>query len=308
MKRKLFVILLVMFCLNAKAQQDPIFSNYIWNPLSFNPAIAGSSGYTTMNLTVREQWVGFEGRPRTQAFNVHAPLKNRNRRTGRISLGASILNDNIGPINSTTLQGNFSYRIKVSRYISLNLGLKAEASLWQGKFAGLDLADDPSLATDIRSAFLPNFGFGAYLKSKNYFVGLATPRLIKNEFNNGEANWEQGNQVSHYYLHAGYSHKFDYDLYFKPSIMINYVNNVPIDATLSANFEFDRQLWLGASYRVAQSVTPTVAFKFSNQVKAGYAYEFMVNSLVSHQFGSHELMLTYDFYYPTGRTVSPIFF
>ena len=81
------------------------------------------------------------------------------------------------------------------------------------------------------------------MKTKNYFVGIASPRFIKNEFNDGEANWNQGDQINHYYLHAGYSHKINYDLYFKPSLMINYVNSVPVDATFSTNFEFERQLW-----------------------------------------------------------------
>ncbi|MEM7161617.1 MAG: type IX secretion system membrane protein PorP/SprF [Bacteroidota bacterium] len=305
MKRKLLMTIPIL-CLcvfAAKAQQEPIFSNYIWNPMAFNPAIAGSKSFTTMNLTIREQWVGFEGRPRTQAFNVHTPIKKK-----RIGVGASIINDNIGPINSTTLQGNFAYKFKVQRGVTLALGLKAEASLWQGKFAGLELADDPALANNIRSAFLPNFGFGGLLKSKDYFVGIAAPRLFTNEFNDGDANWNQGEQVRHFYLHGGYTFELKRNYYFKPNIMVNYVQNVPVDATISANFEFENQLWLGASYRAAQSITPTVAYKFNNQIKAGYAYEFMVNNLISHQWGSHELMITYDFYYRTGRVVNPIFF
>ena len=293
----------LIICVQSQAQQEPLFSNYIWNPLSFNPGVAGTSGFMTMNATIREQWVGFEGRPRTQAFNMHTVLKKR-----EFGIGASIINDNIGPINSTTLQGNFAYKLKLDRGVYISLGLKAEASLWQGKFAGLELADDPSFATDIRSAFLPNFGFGAYLKGKKYFAGISVPRFIRNEFNDGEANWNQGDQVHHFYAHGGYSFKLNRDLYFKPSVMMNYVKNVPFDATITTSLEFERQLWIGLGYRVAQSLTPTIAYKFNHQIKAGYAYEYMVNSLAGHQFGSHELLVTYDFFYPKGRVVSPIFF
>ena len=311
--RKLFltVPLLLLLCFTAKGQQEAIFSNYIWNPMSFNPAVAGSKPFSTMNLTVREQWVGFEGRPRVQAFNFHTPLQSQNTRSAKnkqLGIGASLINDKIGPINSTTFQGNFAYRFRIQRGVIMSLGVKAEASLWQGKFAGLELADDPSLANDIRSAFLPNFGLGAYLRSKDYFVGLAAPRLFKNEFNDGNANWNQGDQVSHWYLHAGYSLKMSHKQFFKPSIMINYVKNVPIDATISANFEFQNQLWLGASYRAAQSFSPNLGYRFNSQITAGYSYEFMLNKLVSHQFGTHELMLSYDFFYVEGRTINPITF
>lgn len=288
--------------LEMNAQQEPIFSNYIWNPLSFNPGVAGTKSYMTMNAVVREQWVGFDGRPRTQSFNMHTALRNN-----QLGIGASIINDKLGPINSLTLQGNFSYKIKVDRTTYVSLGIKSEVSLWQGKFVDLDLADDPSLANNVRSAFLPNFGTGAYLKAKKYFFGIAAPRVLNNEFNDG-LDWDQGRQVAHFYAHGGYTHALDRDIMFKPSFMLNYVKNVKPELTISANMEFNRQLWAGISYRTASAISPLIAYKFTNQIKAGYSYELSLNKLVNHNSGTHELMVSYDFFYPTGRVVSPIFF
>lgn len=304
MRRLIFSIAIICIASQSvNAQQDPIFSNYIWNPMSFNPAVAGTQGYMTMNATVREQWVGFEGRPRTQAFNLHTALRNK-----AMGLGASIINDKLGPINSLTLQGNFAYKLKIDRGTYLSMGLKSELSLWQGHFQDLELADDPSLANNIRSAFLPNFGFGLLLKDPKYFVGFSVPKFINNEFNDGKTDWNQGGQVSHFFLHGGYSYEVNRDLYLKPSIMVNYVKNVPVETTISFNAEFQHQLWVGMSYRTAQAITPTFAYKFNQQIKAGYAYELALNKLKSHQAGSHELMITYDFVYPSRGVVSPIFF
>ncbi|NND77639.1 MAG: type IX secretion system membrane protein PorP/SprF [Flavobacteriales bacterium] len=292
-----------MTSLSVNAQQDAIFSNYIWNPMSFNPAIAGTKGFMTMNATVREQWVGFEGRPRTQAFNMHTSLRNK-----ALGVGASIINDKLGPINSITLQGNLAYKLKIDRGTYLSMGLKSELSLWQGHFVDLELADDPTLANNIRSAFLPNFGFGLLLKDPKYFVGISVPKFLNNELNDGSVEWGQGAQVNHYFAHAGYSYEVNRDLFIKPSLMVNYVRNVPLETTISLNAEFQRQFWVGMSYRTAQAITPLIAYKFNHQVKAGYAFEMALNSLISHQAGSHELMITYDFYYPKGNVVSPIFF
>ena len=58
-------VALVLFLLrtSAEAQQFPIYSQYMMNSFLLNPAVAGHEGYTSVNLTVREQWLGLQDAP-----------------------------------------------------------------------------------------------------------------------------------------------------------------------------------------------------------------------------------------------------
>jgi type IX secretion system PorP/SprF family membrane protein len=60
------------------AQQDPLYSQYVLNPLLINPAYSGMTKDLNASVTFRRQWVGFDGSPTTANANAHMALgKNR---------------------------------------------------------------------------------------------------------------------------------------------------------------------------------------------------------------------------------------
>ncbi|MBP8879190.1 MAG: type IX secretion system membrane protein PorP/SprF, partial [Flavobacteriales bacterium] len=63
----LFVVL-VGFALRSTAQQDPLYSQYMFNTLAFNPAYARSADVFTVMALARHQWVGLEEAPARQTI------------------------------------------------------------------------------------------------------------------------------------------------------------------------------------------------------------------------------------------------
>lgn len=123
--RYLKVILLpAVICLihvTAPAQQVPMYSQYIMNGFLINPSFAGRDGYSTVNLTVREQWVGLDQAPGTFAASFQTRLlKNsyiskstlvRKKPTkptkgGNVGLGGYIFNDNNGIMRPNGIAGS----------------------------------------------------------------------------------------------------------------------------------------------------------------------------------------------------------
>ena len=111
MNLKLKVVLIGLLGLSFQtlfAQQDPQFTQYMFNTLGVNAAYAGSRGHASATGLIRSQWVGLDGAPRTQTFSIESPVSER------VGLGLSIVNDELGPSQETYLDLNFSYSIPTS--------------------------------------------------------------------------------------------------------------------------------------------------------------------------------------------------
>lgn len=159
------------------AQQDAMFTHYMFNTLSVNPAYAGSRDALTITGLHRSQWVGFDGAPTTQTLTLHSPIYNEH-----LGVGLSVVNDKIGPVNTTAFYGDFAYKLKVSEKAKLAFGLSAGLNIRQSGLTdvALDESVDQSFAADEESALLPNFGFGMYYSTDKFYVGVSVPKLLKN--------------------------------------------------------------------------------------------------------------------------------
>ena len=63
--KKIILIILMLGPLMVFAQQDALFTQYMYTKLEFNPAYAGSHDGLSLDLLGRFQWVGIEGAPQT---------------------------------------------------------------------------------------------------------------------------------------------------------------------------------------------------------------------------------------------------
>jgi len=165
--------------LNANAQQDPMFTHYMYNTLSINPAYAGSRDALSITALHRSQWVGFDGSPTTQTITMHSPIANKN-----IGLGLTVVNDKIGPVNNTSLAGQFAYIMQLNRKSKLSLGLSGGVNILQADLnsLSLDQQNDPTFQTNLTNRVTPNFGFGAYYSRERFYIGVSTPNLIQNQY------------------------------------------------------------------------------------------------------------------------------
>lgn len=287
------------------AQQDPMYTQYMFNTLSINPAYAGSSDRLSAVALHRSQWVNFEGAPKTQTITVHSPLKREN-----ISLGGSIVNDAYGPVKQTGFYLDASYRIFMGNK-RLAFGLKAGTNLFSANLLDLNplMADDNAFAANISSKPLPNFGFGVMYYSKRYYIGASMPKLLTNKLIDGSLPDFLNNQEKrHAFLIAGAVFDISYYTKFKPTILIKQVNGAPIGAEITAQFLFFEKFWAGAMYRWEDAAGILLQYEINNKFKIGYAYDYTLSDIRRYSDGSHEIMLGFDLIRGFGGDVSPRYF
>ena len=297
------VIGVVAFCANA--QQTPQFTQYMFNTISVNPGYAGSREALTIVGLHRSQWVGMDGGPTTQTFSVHSPLRNE-----KVGVGFSFINDKLGYENFSYLYADFSYTINLSQNTKMAFGVKGGFSYYkvdEALFDDPDVYNDPYFQEKL-NRWTPNIGAGIYVHQPRWYIGVSSPKLIENDYN------ELGNYVSfeqiHFYTIAGYV--FDLNdtgsIKMRPTGLVKLTKGSPAsyDATLS--FLFNDKLWVGGSYRFEDSAGALVSFQLSKQLTIGYAYDYPISDLKPYTSGSHEIMLMFDFKFDKSKYKSPRYF
>jgi len=238
MKRRLMILILVL-CGSAGllAQQTPLYNQYMLNPYLINPAVAGSDGYTTLNLTVRNQWVGFRNAPMTQAFSMQTRLLKRSfivktkspkkrklkpSRSGRVGLGGMIFNDVNGLMQRTGVNFTYAYHIRI-RESQLSFGLNGV--VYQMKLHDKDLTfynpNEPLIGTGLqRVLIVPDANFGVYWLGYNYYAGFSVYQLFESYLKIGNTAWKDYHMMRHYYLNGGYRFVISNNLEIEPSILV----------------------------------------------------------------------------------------
>lgn len=285
------------------AQQDPLYSQYFWNKLIVNPAYAGSNETMNATLIAREQWIGIDGRPSTQSFTFQTPLKNE-----AISLGMDVTHDKLGPSETTTVNGDFAYRFKLTETSKLAFGVKAGLDLWKADLEGIGQEGDPLFMSNITTTPLPNFGAGIWWHSQKHFVGLSTPRLLEKELDKSGNTTEQGEIRRHYYLMAGYVFELNPIIKFKPTGLFRMEEGGVNSFDIGANFMFVDRLWVGAAYRDSESAGINASYSIQDFFRIGYAYDFQIGGLSGYNSGSHEIMMSYDFSFKKHNLMTPRYF
>jgi type IX secretion system PorP/SprF family membrane protein len=312
--KKIKAIVLIVFAAatatQSFAQQLPMYTHYMYNTLSVNPAYAGSREALTVTALHRSQWVNFKGAPITQTLTMHAPIINEH-----IGVGLSVMNDKIGPTNNTAIFGSFAYIMKLSKRSKLALGLSAGASIFQARLTSLELdqQNDPAFQSNVTDRVNPNFGFGAYYYHERFYAGISVPNLLQNPYSaqlleNGDPLL--GREKQHYFFIAGGLITLSPNLDFKPTTLVKVTEAAPAQADLTASFVIALRLLLGAMFRTNDAVGALIGYDITQQLHAGYSYDWSFG-LRTFQYngGSHELMLRYDFIYPSKKQVhSPRYF
>ncbi|MDQ3101641.1 MAG: type IX secretion system membrane protein PorP/SprF, partial [Bacteroidota bacterium] len=213
------MLLLLLITVRSMAQQDPMYSQYMFNTLAFNPAYAGSAKVFTIMALSRHQWVGLDGAPTTQTILAHTPLKAK-----ALAVGFTALTDKIGPTRQTSYFGDLAYRIRTTEETQLYFGLKGGFNLHQADLASLSTVEFDPVNVSTSGRLLPNFGFGLFWHGERYYVGLSVPKLMQNDLQSVTNELITGaTEKRHYFLTGGYVLDIDRDLKFKPSFMLRSV-------------------------------------------------------------------------------------
>jgi len=299
----LFLLLLFAF-VNSFAQQQPQFTQYMYNTIAVNPAYAGSREALSIVGLNRNQWVGVKGGPETQTLSIHSPLRNE-----KVGLGLSLIKDKLGFEDFTSVYADFSYTIRTSENTELSFGLKGGATYYKLDKEAQDTGDI-YFQNNKFNRWNMNIGAGAYLHSNKWYFGLSMPRIINHD-KNSSVIYKSLDRV-HYFMIAGYVFDLSETLKFKPSIINKYVKGAPLSTDVTANFLFNEKFWLGASYRINNDQRDLgffADFQVSKQFRIGYAYEVPTGEIRDADFGgSHEILLIYEFKFLKNRLKSPRYF
>lgn len=294
----------------AEAQQIPMFTHYMYNTLSVNPAYAGSRDALTITALHRSQWLNFSGAPVTQTLTMHAPLRSEN-----LGIGLSVANDKIGPTNNTSIFADFAYIMRVSDKGRFALGLSGGVNIFQAKLASLQLDQqvDPVFQNDISNHTTPNFGFGAYYYLPRFYAGLSVPNLMENKYSEiqqSNGSYLVAKERRHYFLIAGAMLPLGDKLAFKPTALLKVTDAAPAQADITASFLIMDRLLLGAMYRTGDAAGALVGIDITQQLHLGYSFDWSFGvKTFDNNMGSHELVLRYDFIFSDKRQIhSPRYF
>ena len=305
------ILLIVAASLTSNAQQDPMYTQYMFNTQSINPAYAGTWESLSFMVLARQQWVGLDGAPQTYTFSMQAPLKNE-----RVALGLNLISDKVGLEKRFYMFADYSYLIPVSEKSNLRLGLKGGFTNYSNDLNAYQTYDsgltDPSFQGVINKQFMPNFGVGAFLYSKRYYVGLSVPKIIHNKFENDLKTHTVESELRHYYFMAGLVFNLGENLKFKPTMLTKATFSseigAPVQLDLTANFLIKEKVWLGAAWRSGDAVGFIAQWIFNEKLRIGYAYDYSITNLHNVSSGSHEVMVSYELRFLKEKIVSPRYF
>lgn len=300
----------------ATAQQVPMYSQYIMNGFLINPSFAGRDGYTTINLTVREQWVGMAGAPSTYAASFQTRiLKNsyiskstsvrkklvKPTKGGKVGVGGYVFNDNNGIMHRTGIQAAYAYHIAMGSTAGVPNNLAFGLALTAYQFAintdGLIFdPDDPLLNSYDRSVFIPDFNFGASFTTSKYYVGFAMTNLFRGSLLFGDTSSTKRNELGNFFLTGGMKFPLSRDWMLEPSAFIKasdmLFKSVQMDLTTRVYYKDD--YWAGLSWRTNDAIIMMMGLKYDRFVFA-YAFDFTLTDIRKQSFGTHEISLAVRF-------------
>lgn len=292
----------------SNAQQDAQYTQYMYNTVSVNPAYAGSRGHLSVAALYRAQWLGLDGAPETQTFNLHSPMGYNG-----LGGGISVVNDVIGPTSETYIDFDISYTIQLDFDKQLSFGLKPSVHLLNIDFNKLNQfqsGQDDLLQQNIDNKFSPNVGAGVYYHTDKFYAGLSVPRILETTHFESSSLSTAKEEMNWYFI-SGYVWDLNPDLKFKPAVLTKVVRGAPLQLDLSANFMYSERFVGGVAYRWDAAVSAMAGFHVSEQLMIAMAYDREITELGSTAFnnGSFEVILRYDFIGGNRGTLkSPRFF
>ncbi len=295
-KRNIIIIVL-LYCTTAQAQQDAQYSEYMFNLFSINPAYAGSRKSISAVLLYRNQWVGMKGAPVSQTFSIHGPLTAK-----RMGIGFNVVNDNIGPSNNIGFFGSYAYHLPLSTG-KLSMGLRAGLYRFQLDGSQLEYKDqDKFTNASISGRFVPSFDFGLYYYTNTLYAGLTVTHLTQQKIKYSSAVDLRSQLYRHYMLMFGKAFVISDNVVLKPSFMMKYTGAAPLSIDVNLSALFKKVFWLGVSYRTSQDLVFLTEFNITNYLRLGYSYDLGLNKLNKYNNGSHEFFIGVDF--KVGKTES----
>jgi type IX secretion system PorP/SprF family membrane protein len=310
-KKLVFISILVICSSTVAGQQLPLYSQYLYNKFLINPAVAGSDGYTSFNLTAREQWIGYSGAPRTFSFSGQTRvlkrsylLKNKSGRNvyrpktdGKIGFGGYIFSDKNGLVQRTGFQASYSYHMWVQNSTQLSMGIAVTGYHFKINEREINFEDpnEPWLNNELRRGiFVPDADFGIYILNPKYSIGFSTEQLFGAAAKIGDVAYKNFRMDRHYYLFGSYSFAPSNKTELQPSVLFMMSEQLKPLVDIGFTYIYDQRFWAGLSYRTSKAVIANFGVNYTNMY-IGYAFDFTLQEIQRVTYGTHELTVAIRF-------------
>lgn len=282
--KKIYIFILVLASISVYSQQDPLYSQYLLNPLVINPAYAGLNNNFNAMVGYRTQWTGLDGHPQTFNASAHTSLVNN-----KVGAGILVTSDHIGNLSTTEANATFAYKLNFKES-TFSFGMQAGVQSFKSDYSSLNILDPGDYAfTGGERGTRINMGVGAILKSEKYLIGFSVPRLLPTTFKNGDQQFELYNQ--HFYLMGAYVHYLNEHIRLKPSLLLRGVKGAPATIDFAFNVNFNQMHTVGVFTRNLNTYGVLLQTLLAEKYRFGYVFELPTNKSVGSQFTTHELTL-----------------
>jgi type IX secretion system PorP/SprF family membrane protein len=288
---------------NAGAQQDPQFSQYMFNQFTYNPAYAGMDNALSATANVRAQWVGITGHPLVQDLSVHSPVSLLHG-----GAGLQVLNEQEGALRITnvSLAYSFIYKARIGSFsFGINGGIEqvnldgTKLRAPDGNYENFSIEhNDPLLPVVSVDGLSPDFGAGLFFSSSKLNIGMSATHIVPMAVNlNSSGGDLKMNMERQYYLQASYLAKLGKTLALRPSVYAKSNGDV-FQGEADAIFSFNDFFWIGGGFRgyndnTQDGIIGLAGINIGSNLKIGYSYDYTISPLKAASDGSHELMLNY---------------
>lgn len=272
---------------NANAQQDPMYTHYMYNTLVVNPAYAGSRDALSFTGLGRFQWVGLAGAPMSQTFQVHSPLY------AGLCGGLSFTNDQIGPVSNMRMNMDLAYQFRIAHHSRLSVGMRYSVNFFNNYLSGLnpEQSNDPVFQQNYNIT-LGNVGAGIYYQHTKFYVGFSVPNIIEHNLNNMSG---LARERRHYFAIAGGYFKVARTVDLKPTGLVKVVEGSPVQVDLTLEAIFQKKVSVGIHGRLFDGAGVLLGYNIMPNFRIGYSFDWSFTELMNAgQYGSHEVMLRYD--------------
>lgn len=315
----ILVLMLLGSCFTVRSQQDPQYTQYMYNTQVVNPAYAGTREGLSIGLLGRTQWVNFDGAPKSGTLSVNTPIGSLD----NMGLGLSIVHDELGPAVESNINIDYAYRISTSDEGQVSFGVKAGLDLLDVDFTKLNIP--PEGAGDVFDGQIdrkvqPQIGAGVYYYTNKFYAGLSVPNFLTtkhfdqsqiDEIVNDPGSFSGETTAAerlHYFLIAGYVFDISDNLKFKPATLVKVVSGSPLQWDASANFLINEKFTIGASYRWSAALSAMAGFQISDELFIGVGYDYQTTDIETYSDGSYEVFLRFDVFKKPERVLTPRFF
>ncbi|MBC7774915.1 MAG: type IX secretion system membrane protein PorP/SprF [Phycisphaerae bacterium] len=302
MKKLYLFISFLTLTLCAAAQQEQMYTQFMFNKLAYNPGYAGNFVSPTLTAIYRNQWMGLDGAPKAFSLSYTQPLLNN-----RVGIGGNISRQSIGINTNLTFEVAYAYRVHLKRG-TLGVGLQASMrnirQNWaDGRIIAID-QNDPGIPTDPKSKFVPNFGAGVYYNAytDRWYAGIALPRIVSNSIDFSEFGNVLSREVQHINAMGGIKFEATDELDVTPQVLLRYAVGAPFDAEMNVSALLRSKFYGGLSYRLGgdtnfagESVDVALGFQAIDKLFVCFSYDIGLTRLKKHHNGSIEATVRWWF-------------